>query len=162
MPGADETSARRPLVRAYAEPEQARAAIESLLKAGVPADEISILARSTAEAEQIERATGASDDLESSTERPHRFGDALSWLGRVESWVVPGFGSVLGSGNVWQDIAPPADSRGAITGLLVGLGIDVDTAERYEQAVARGELLLVVHGPRVRATTAQLEAILPT
>jgi MFS family permease len=74
------------------------------------------------------------------------FADLVEWLGRVESAVVPGFGAVLGTGDLWQDVALASNGRGSITGALVGLGVPVDTATELEQAVASGQILLVVHG----------------
>ncbi len=150
------------MVGLYADPAQARRAIEALLQAGVAADSISVLARSRDEAEAIERATGASDELEDATTRRHPLSDIVDWLGRVEGAVVPGFGAVLVSGNLWQDIAPAADSRGAITGALVGLGVDVDEAHRLEHSVQQGELLLVVHGPELNTSSELVQAALDT
>src|SRR5262249_61603063 len=96
--------AARPVVRAYADAERVRRAIEHLRSADVPVEAISVVSRSTGDAEALERATGASDDLEDTAVRRHRFADFVDWLGRVESVVVPGFGGVLGSGNLWQDV----------------------------------------------------------
>jgi hypothetical protein len=149
-----------PVARLYADSAQARRAIQALQSAGVPGEAISVLSRSTADAEEIERLTGASDDLEDRAVRRHPVEDFVDWLGQVQSVVVAGFGAVLGTGNLWQDVARGADSRGAITGALVGLGIEVDEAARFEEAVQRGDLLLVVHGPNLTASAEQLESIL--
>jgi hypothetical protein len=128
--------------------------------AGVPADAISVISRSTVEADEIERVTGASDDLEDAAARRHPLSDFVNWLGRIESVAVPGFGAVLGTGNLWQDVARGAGSRGAITGALVGLGIPVDEAERFEQSVLQGELLLVVHHSGSKTSAERLQSIL--
>jgi hypothetical protein len=94
----------------------------------------------------LERDTGVSEDIEDATQHRHRLADLVEWLGRVESAVVPGFGAVLGTGDLWQDVALAGNGHGSITGALVGLGIPVDEANRLEQAVASGQILLVVHG----------------
>ena len=94
----------------------------------------------------MERDTGVSEDLEDATQHRHRLADVVDWLGRVESAVVPGFGAVLGTGDLWQDVTVGGNGRGSITGALVGLGVPVDEASNLEQAVAGGQILLVVHG----------------
>jgi len=148
------------VVRLYGDLAHAQAAIEALRSAGIPADAISILSRSPAEADAIEDATGVSDDLEDEAVRSHPVSDLVAWLGSVESVVVPGFGGVLGSGNLWQDVARGAPTRGAITGVLVGVGVDVDRAARLEQSVQAGEMLVTVHGPTVGMSAERVEAIL--
>jgi hypothetical protein len=153
--------APRATVRVYADPAQARQAIQALQAAGLPAEAISVLSRSPETAADLERSTGVDDDLEVATARRHPLEDVVDWLGRLESVAVPGFGAVLGTGNLWQDIAPAAGRRGAITGALVGLGIPVDEADRLEQAVLRnGELLLVIHTDSSTVSPDRLRAIL--
>jgi len=78
----------------------------------------------------------------------------------VESFLVPGFGGVLGSGNLWQDVARGAPTRGGITGVLVGIGIDVDNASQFEESVWAGQLLVTVYGSNVGLSAERIEAIL--
>jgi hypothetical protein len=151
---------RRAVARLYAEPAQARRAIKALQTARVPAQAISVLSRSRVEAEEIERVTGTAHDLEAATARRHPLSDFVDWLGRIESVVVPGFGAVMVTGNLRQDLAPTAATRGAITGALVGLGISVDQAKRFEESVLQGDLLLVVHGSNLQAAPDRIQAIL--
>jgi hypothetical protein len=134
------------VARAFADYEQAKEAVRALQAARVGPKCISVIARSPAEADRLERDTGVSEDLEDATQHRHRFADLVEWLGRVESAVVPGFGAVLGTGDLWQDVALAGNGRGSITGALVGLGVPVDSATELEQAVASGQILLVVHG----------------
>jgi broad specificity phosphatase PhoE len=140
-----------PFARVFADHVHARDAIRALEAAGVNAASISIVARSEAEAETLERDTGASEDLEDATQHRHPLSNFVGWLGRVESATVPGFGAILGSGDLWQDISMAANGRGAITGALVGLGLPVDTAADLERAVFHGQILVVVHGAFNRA-----------
>ena len=155
------TPAPRATARLYTDPTQARSAIQTLQAAGLPAQAISVLSRSPDTAADLERSTGARDDLEDATTRRHPLEDFVDWLGRVESVAVPGFGAVLGTGNLWQDVAPAAGRRGAITGALVGLGFSVDEADRLEQAVLHdGALLLVIHTESVSLPPERLRAIL--
>jgi hypothetical protein len=125
--------------------EPARAAIEALQAAGIDRQAISVLARAQAEARALGKETGAAEDLERLI-HDHPLADLLNWLGRIEAVVVPGFGAVLGTGNLGQDLARPNATRGAVTGVLVGLGIPVDEAANLEQAVRDGKILVVVHG----------------
>jgi hypothetical protein len=134
------------VARAFADYEEARSAVRALQAARVSPRCISVVARSPAEADRLERDTGVSEDIEDATQHRHRLADLVEWLGRVESAVVPGFGAVLGTGDLWQDVALAGNGHGSITGALVGLGVPVDEANRLEQAVASGQILLVVHG----------------
>jgi hypothetical protein len=144
----------------YRDATHARRAIEALEGAGVGPSAISLVSRSTTQAEELEHATGASDDLQDATEHRHRWQDVVDWLGRLESYAVPSFAGVMGTGSLWNDIARAADQRGAITGALVGLGIDVDDAKRFEESVREGQILVVVHGEQARLNLDELDAIL--
>ena len=124
--------------------QEARDGIRALEASGVKASAISVLCRSPKAARMLEHDTGASDSLEDSVDRG-RFDFFLDWLGRFESATVPGFGAVLGSGNLFQDIQVAGRGRGAITGALVGSGVPIDEAAQLEKAVDEGQILVVVH-----------------
>jgi hypothetical protein len=128
---------------------EARAAIQELEASGVDRQSISVVTHLPGDAETLEHATGASDDLEDAAVEQHRLSDFVDWLGRVESAVVPGFGAVLGTGDLWRDIAVTRRGHGSITGALVGIGVPVDDAARLERDVREGRILVVVH-PRKR------------
>jgi hypothetical protein len=134
------------VVRVFAGHIQAREAIRALEAAGVDRETISVVTRSTGEAETLEQDTGASEELEQATQHRHPLADFVEWLGKVESVAVPGFGAVMGTGDLLQDVSMAGGNRGAITGALVGLGIAVDAAADYERAVFEGQILVVVHG----------------
>ena len=106
---------------------------------------ISVVTRSPAEADTLEHDTGASEDLEHASHRD-RLSEFVDWLGRVGAVAVPGFGSVLGTGDLWRDISLAGSGRGSITGALVGVGVPVDEAADLERAVFSGQILIVVHG----------------
>jgi hypothetical protein len=145
-----EAEANPPTVGVFDAHEPARAAIEALKAAGIDRQAISVLARAQAEAHALGQQTGAAEDLERLIQ-DHPLADLLNWLGRIEAVVVPGFGAVLGTGNLGQDLARPATTRGAVTAVLVGLGINVDHAASLEQAIRDGKILIVVHGDYSRA-----------
>jgi hypothetical protein len=104
-----------------------------------------VVTRSPADADSLEHDTGASEDLEHASHQA-RLTEFVDWLGRVGGVAVPGFGSVLGTGDIWRDIAVAGSGRGSVTGALVGVGVPVDEAADLERAVFRGQILVVVHG----------------
>jgi hypothetical protein len=125
--------------------EEAHDGIRDLEADGVEPETISVLCRSPKAARMLGHDMGVSDDLEDSVDRG-RLGFLWDWLGRFESATVPGFGAVLGSGNLFQDIQVAGRGSGAITGALVGSGVPVDEAAQLEKAVDEGQILVVVHG----------------
>jgi hypothetical protein len=135
-----------PVAWTFASPAEAREAIRALETAGLSPDDISVVTRSPAEAETLEDDTGASEELEEATQHHHRLAELVDWLGRVESAAVPGFGAVLGTGDLWQDVSLAGTGRGAITGALVGRGFSVDEAANLEAAVFDGRILVVIPG----------------
>jgi hypothetical protein len=134
-----------PLTRVFTSSDQARDAIRALEAAGVAPRSISVVTRLPRDAASLEHDTGASDDLEDAAYRG-RLTEFVDWLGRVGGAAVPGFGSVLGTGDLWQDVARAGRGRGSVTGALVGAGVPVDEAEQLESAVFSGRILVVVHG----------------
>ena len=133
-----------PIARTFATHAEARDAILALEAAGLRPADISVVTRTPAEAETLEHDTGASEELEEATQHHHRLADLVDWLGRVESAAVPGFGAILGTGDLWQDVSVAGNGRGSITGALVGLGFSVDEAANLEAAVFDGKILVVI------------------
>lgn len=146
-----------PIARTYTQHAEALQAIRALESAGLSPDDISVVTRSPDEAETFEQDTGTSEQLEQATQHHHPWTDFVAWLGRVESVAVPGFGAVLGSGNLWQDVSLAGSGRGAITGALVGRGFSVDEAATLEAAVFGGEILVVAQPAN---NSAAVEALL--
>ena len=137
-----------PIARTFSSYTEALDAIRALELAGRSPADISVVTRSPADAQTLEHDTGASEELENSTQHPHRWAEFVEWLGRVESATVPGFGAVLGTGDLLQDISMAGRGRGAITGALVGRGFSVDEAANLEAAVFDGRILVVIQGGR--------------
>jgi hypothetical protein len=142
------------VVRVFSGHEQARAAIEALKAVGVEAHAMSVVARSTAEAEQLDRETGVGLDLEESVQA-HPLRDLLDWLGRIEAFTVPGFSSVLATGDLGLHLSAASPAPGAITAALVDLGLSVDQAGQFERDVLDGGILLVVDGAAAASAAAQ-------
>lgn len=134
-----------PTTRLFGSFSEARDAVRALEANGVNPKSISVVTRWPKDAETLEHETGASDDIEDASVHRGRLGELIDWLGRVESAAVPGFGAVLGTGDLWQDIRLAGAGRGSITGALVGSGVSVDEAESLERSVMSGQILVVVH-----------------
>jgi hypothetical protein len=141
-----------PVTHVFTNAQAAREAILALQANGVDPRTISVVTRLPRDAETLGHSTGASDDLEDASLHRGRLAQFVDWLGKVESATVPGFGAVLGTGNLWQDVQLSGSGRGSITGALVGTGIAVDEAAQLEAAVYSGQVLLVVHGAYDPAT----------
>ena len=136
-----------PVVRVFADHEEARKAIEALKTGGVEPQAISVVARSAAETRLLDRETGVSRDLEDAV-HAHPLRDLLDWLGRIEAVTVPGFASVLATGDLGLHLARAGPARGAITAALIELGLGVDEAAHLEREVLGGRILVAVHGTR--------------
>jgi hypothetical protein len=133
-----------PIIGVFAEYSLARDAILALEAAGIEPEAISVLARKPGEARSLDDETGASRDLEGVTSS-HRVHDVLDWLASLGG-ALPGFGPVAGTGNLGWQVARAQSDRGAVTGALVGLGVSADEAQRFEELVLAGQILVVVHG----------------
>jgi heat induced stress protein YflT len=142
--------------RLFSSYQQAREAIRALEAAGVSPRSISVVTRSARETESLEQDTGVSDRIEDASVHRSRLQQFVDWLGRVESATVPGFGAILGTGDLWQDVQVAGSGRGAITGALVGAGVPVDAAASLERAVLDGQILVVVHGDYNSAAVQQV------
>lgn len=138
--------AQMPTAQVFDSYGEAEGAIRALEAGGIDPRSISIVTRSPRDAETLEHDTGASDDLEDASVHRSRLLDFVDWLGRVGGAAVPGFGAVLGTGDLWQDVALAGKGRGSITGALVGAGVPVEQADAMEDAVFAGRILVVVHG----------------
>jgi hypothetical protein len=132
-----------PVVGVFADHAQARSAIEALEAAGVRGNAISVLAPVPAEVWELTKETGADRRAEEATLR-HPLGDLAAWLAGIGA-TLPGFGTIAGTGTLGLEVARAGSGRGAITGALVGLGLPVDEAARYEEEVVEGHILVVAH-----------------
>jgi hypothetical protein len=132
-----------PAVGVFADHAQARAGIEALEAAGIPGHTISVLARVPSEVWSLVRETGADRRAEEATLR-HPLGDLAAWLAGIGA-TLPGFGPIAGTGTLGLEVARSGSSRGSVTGALVGLGVPVDDAAKYEEQMFAGHILIVVH-----------------
>ena len=136
----------RPTVQLFTSDQQALDAIRALTTAGVSPDDISVLARSFAEVHRLHEQTGAAQDLEIAINRDTGQ-ELLDVLGSLEALLVPGFGGVLVTGDLIPHIRGVVDDirdRSRVSGVLVRLGISREEANALEDAVASGQILVVI------------------
>lgn len=136
----------RPTVQLFTSDQQALDAIRALTQTGVSPDDISVLARSSAEVHRLHLQTGAAEDLEAGVNRDTGQ-EILDVLGSLESLLVPGFGGVLVTGDLIPHIRGVVEDirdRGGVSVALVRLGISEEEANALEHAVASGQILIVI------------------
>lgn len=137
-----------PTVRLFTRHAQARDAIRALTQAGISARAISVIARSPVEVQRLHLEAGAAEDL-AATVRRDVLSEVLDVLGSIESLLVPGFGGVLITGDLFSHVSAVVEELregGAITAALVRLGVPAGEAAGLEHAVDEGQTLVVIHG----------------
>jgi hypothetical protein len=131
-----------------------RAAVENatdtLVKAGFPAADISVL---------LPEALGGPKDMgtEKSTKAPEGatagvtaggiIGGTLGVLAGVGLLAIPGLGPFIAAGPIMAGLAGlgVGGAVGGVTGALIGMGIPEFEAKRYEGRLQKGGILLSVH-----------------
>jgi hypothetical protein len=131
-----------------------RAAVEnasdSLMKAGFPASDISVL---------LPESLGGPKDMgtEKSTKAPEGtavgvttggvIGGTLGLLAGVGLLAIPGLGPFIAAGPIMAGLAGlgVGGAVGGVTGALIGMGIPEFEAKRYEDRLKSGGILLSVH-----------------
>jgi hypothetical protein len=146
------------VTRAYDSYAQARAAVDSLAKMGVPASDVSIVANKYVSADY------ADVDEVSDTAKGAGIGGALGGgaglLAGLGLLAIPGLGPVVAAGWLASTavVAAAGAATGGIVGALVDAGVDHDHADVYSESVRRGGTLVTA---RVRdEDAARVEAIL--
>lgn len=133
--------------------EQARRAILALNRAGFDAQQVSILAADPEDAERVAHATRSDTPADAGG----RASDFLAWVAGAADVVVPGVGPAISPSTLGPAYtsATAGDGRGAITGVLVGMGLSANEATHCESAVEAGRVLVAVrasdHREAIRA-----------
>lgn len=144
--------------RVYDSYNQARAAVDAIEAAGVPSDDVSIVANKYVSAEY------ADVDEVSNTAKGAGIGGALGGgaglLAGIGLLAIPGLGPVVAAGwlaSTALGVAAGA-ATGGIVGALVDAGVDKEHAEVYSESIRRGGTLV---SARVRdEDVPRIEAIL--
>jgi hypothetical protein len=131
-----------------------RAAVESatdsLMQAGFPASDISVLLPESLGGPKdmgTEKATKAPEGTAAGVTAGGIIGGTLGVLAGVGLLAIPGLGPFIAAGPIMAGLAGlgVGGAVGGVTGALIGMGIPEFEAKRYEGRLKSGGILLSVH-----------------
>jgi hypothetical protein len=133
----------------YTSGEHAERAVDSIIAAGFPSSDISVLlpdSRSTREFAH-EKDTKAPEGTAAGATTGGVIGGTLGVLAGVGALAIPGVGPFIAAGPIMAGLAGLGVGGvvGGLVGALVGMGIPEYEAKRYEGRVKGGGTLLSVH-----------------
>jgi hypothetical protein len=125
-------------------------ATESLIRAGFPSTDISVLLPESLGGPQdmgTEKATKAPEGAAAGATTGGVIGGALGVLAGIGMLAIPGLGPFIAAGPIMAGLAGlgVGGAIGGVTGGLIGLGIPEFEAKRYEARLQKGGILLSVH-----------------
>jgi hypothetical protein len=125
-------------------------ATDSLVKAGFPTSDISVLLpESLGEPKDMgtEKATKAPEGTAAGVTTGGVIGGTLGLLAGVGLLAIPGLGPFIAAGPIMAGLAGlgVGGAIGGVTGALIGIGIPEFEAKRYEGRLQKGGILLSVH-----------------
>ena len=149
----------RTVARLYDTYDHAVTAVRELERAGVPHDDISLVANNADNRpiEEHRRGNEAAPGAEIGAGVGALAGGGVGVLTGLGLLAIPGVGPVVAAG--WL-VALAVGAAGGLLGGLVGSGISKEHAEVYTEGVRRGGTLVSVRAPE--GLTARVEAILNT
>jgi len=131
-----------------------RAAVEnaadSLVKAGFPTSDISVLLPESVGGPKemgTEKATKAPEGAAAGVTTGGVIGGTLGLLAGIGLLAIPGLGPFIAAGPIMAGLAGlgVGGALGGVTGALIGMGIPEFEAKRYEGRLQKGGILLSVH-----------------
>lgn len=137
-----------PLVLAlFASPSHAAAAARELRALGIPPERVSIVARSHDEEGALARAADATPGSEIEDSRAAgRLGELGAHLLAAIALVLPGIGLIVADGPLAAGLGEAAGHvAGGIARALERAGVPEDEAERWEQRIEAGAVLVGAH-----------------
>jgi len=125
-------------------------ATDSLVKAGFPASDISVLLPESLGGPKdmgTEKATKAPEGATAGVTTGGVIGGTLGLLAGVGLLAIPGLGPFIAAGPIMAGLAGlgVGGAVGGVTGALIGVGIPEFEAKRYEGRLQKGGILLSVH-----------------
>ena len=125
-------------------------ATDSLVKAGFPTADISVLLPESLGGPKdmgTEKATKAPEGTAAGVTTGGVIGGALGVLAGVGLLAIPGLGPFIAAGPIMAGLAGlgVGGAVGGLTGALIGMGIPEFEAKRYEGRLQKGGILLSVH-----------------
>src|SRR6202142_44693 len=125
-------------------------ATDSLMRAGFPASDISVLLPESLGGPKdmgTEKATKAPEGAAAGVSAGGIIGGTLGLLAGVGLLAIPGLGPFIAAGPIMAGLAGlgVGGAVGGVTGALIGVGIPEFEAKRYEGRLQKGGILLSVH-----------------
>jgi hypothetical protein len=125
-------------------------AADSLVKAGFPVSDISVLLPESLGGPKdmgTEKATKAPEGAAAGVTTGGVIGGTLGLLAGVGLLAIPGLGPFIAAGPIMAGLAGlgVGGAVGGVTGALIGAGIPEFEAKRYEGRLQKGGILLSVH-----------------
>jgi hypothetical protein len=125
-------------------------ATDSLVKAGFPASDISVLLPQSLGGPKdmgTEKATKAPEGAVAGVTTGGVIGGSLGVLAGIGLLAIPGLGPFIAAGPIMAGLAGlgVGGAVGGFTGALIGMGIPEFEAKRYEGRLQKGGILLSVH-----------------
>jgi hypothetical protein len=125
-------------------------ATDSLVKAGFPSTDVSVLLPESLGGPKdmgTEKATKAPEGATAGVTTGGVIGGTLGVLAGVGLLAIPGLGPFIAAGPIMAGLAGlgVGGAVGGFTGALIGMGIPEFEAKRYEGRLQKGGILLSVH-----------------
>jgi hypothetical protein len=125
-------------------------AMDSLMRAGFPSSDISVLLPESLGGPKdigTEKATKAPEGAAAGVTAGGLIGGTLGLLAGVGLLAIPGLGPFIAAGPIMAGLAGlgVGGAVGGVTGALIGMGIPEFEAKRYEGRLQKGGILLSVH-----------------
>ncbi|NHM31563.1 general stress protein [Bacillus sp. C11] len=136
------------IVGVYNNGHEAVEAIEDLKRQGYDRDDISVVAKDHSDVEMINDETGTKTEegMATGAATGGVLGGLAGFLAGVGALAIPGVGPILAAGPIAATLTGAAVGAGAggLAGALIGMGIPEDEANRYENDVKSGKILVMV------------------
>jgi hypothetical protein len=135
---------RQTVVAVYAALEPARAAVDALRGRGIPAEQISFVARTLQERPELREQINLGDKTEVDAAKGAGLGGLAGLLAGAALAAIPGIGPLLLLGPLAAGLTGAV--VGGLIGAMTGWGVPREQAARYEDEVRRGNYLVIVRG----------------
>lgn len=133
----------------YRSSEYAERGVESLISAGFPSSDISVLLPDSTSTREFahHKDTKAPEGTATGATAGGILGGTLGVLAGVGALAIPGLGPFIAAGPIMAGLAGlgVGGAVGGLVGALIGMGIPEYEAKRYEGRVKDGGTLLSVH-----------------
>jgi len=148
----------------FAQEARATGALNALREADFRPEQVSVISRDTATAEQLAVDTDmVADEAGRGAMTGTLLGGLAGWLIGLSAFAIPGVGPIIGAGIIGTTLAGAGlgATAGGFVGALGTYGIPAVEARGYEEELKQGQILLSVHA---NGTTeaARARAILQT